>query len=396
MSFDKNKALIIDPACHSNAGHNADSVLRFAKKLSEQYLVELAISGVSNKIKNSSFKTYEIVNLYPSLYLDLINDTWVTKLYSWYLKLLHRIPGIIVYRAVIARFFVWRLIRKCQLKDGDLIFFPSCDYYYANQFIDAIAKSDLNVSLKLRFIGVLENERISSNWTGRRKILSQLRSIKEKVNLILTAETNRLSDYISSLTGINVKVEVYPLKQNQSLKYESDKYDNTLSISCPGASRSDKGSFDMNHILQESLNRYGNSVMFNIQKIRKGDISWCRNAEKLAKIYPNLKLLDAHVPRDEFEQYILNSDIVLLPYDPMVYWNRGSAIFFESIERSKYMIGRGGCSFVDEMSEHGIIDKYYSIEQLTSIIEALISKPKEYIVKEGIRRHHVYKSLVGK
>jgi len=395
MSLNSHKVLIVDPACHSQAGHNVDSVLRFAKKLNDQYLVEFAISGVSNKIKNSGFKTYNIPNLYPSLYLDILNYTWVTILYSRYLKLLQRIPGIIIYRNARARFSVWRLIRKLQLKDGDLIFFPSCDYYYANQFIDAIARSGLNVSLKLRFIGVLENERIISSWTGRRKILRKLRFIKEEVDVILTAETSRLSDYISSLTDISVAVEVYPFKQKQSLKHKSDKYHNTLSISCPGASRSDKGSFDMNHILQESLYRYGKSVIFNIQKIRKGDVSWNRGAEKLATIYPNLKLLDARVPRDEFEQYILNSDIVLLPYDPMVYWNRGSAIFFESIESSKYMIGRGGCSFVDEMSEHGIIDKYYSIEQLTSIIEALLSKPKEYIVKEGIRRQHIYKSLIG-
>mgnify|MGYP006416820999 CR=1 FL=1 len=390
----KNKVLILDPACHADGGHNVDLIFRYIKKIKkDSNEVIVAASGAFDKLESVGLKVDRIKNVYPSLGLNQIKYTPLARLYFLYLRTIQRLPLIIAYRNFKAKKSLKSVFKNNELNDNDEIFLPSCDYYYAKQLIKMLGKMKRPPSLHLRFIGVLENEHINLKYSGRRRLLYSIR-VNKTIRLKITAETERLAKYISNLTNLNAGVEHYPFEESDT--YQKDKEDDkALSVSCPGASRRDKGSFDLGHIMKESLYRCGNSVVFSLQKVRKGDVDFNKRAEKLSNIYPNLRLLDARVSRNKFEEYILDADVILLPYDPSIYWNRGSAVFFESIERGKYMIGRGGGSFVDSMSSLGVIDKYYSVEQLVSLIEYLTKKTKADIFNEGLRRRDIYRDLIN-
>jgi len=392
----KNKVLILDPACHADGGHNVDLIFRYIRRIeADNKKVVVAASGGFEKLEGSGLKVDRIRNVYPSLTLNQIKHTSLAKFYFLYLRIIQIFPLIITYRHYKARKSLKSVLKNNELSNNDEIFLPSCDYYYAQQLIKILAKMKNAPSLHLRFIGVLENERINSRYSGRRKLLSSIRSNRViKLKLKVTAETERLAKYISNLTNLSVDVKHYPFDENNTYQ-KNKKSDKVLRVSCPGASRRDKGSFDLGHIMKESLYRCGNSAVFSLQKVRKGDIDFNKKAEKLSNIYPNLRLLDARVSRNKFEEYILDADVILLPYDPNIYWNRGSAVFFESIERGKYMIGRGGGAFVDSMASLGVVDKYYSVEQLVSLIEFLTKKTKADIFNEGIRRRDVYRDFIN-
>ncbi|MEH6446043.1 MAG: hypothetical protein V7784_19290 [Oceanospirillaceae bacterium] len=282
-------------------------------------------------------------------------------------------------------------MKEFKPKDGDLLFLPSTDYYYGLEILKFYKNTKTPANLHLRFIGVLENGRFSKR-ASKTEILKLIKHLKDDFRIKISAETERYATYIKNITGARVEVTRYPLtirKKNDSNKAVTG----PLIVSCPGASREDKGSFDTIPIVNSIFATCGEKVVVNVQGFRKGDLAWEKDAMFLAKRHPTLRLLAPRVSRSDFERYILDADIILLPYNPSSYWYRGSAIFFESIEQGKYMIGRGGNAFVDDLADNNIIDRFYKIDQLGAMMESLSLKPKSYFKEEGEARLERYLSM---
>ena len=119
--------------------------------------------------------------------------------------------------------------------------------------------------------------------------------------------------------------------------------------------------------------KFGMKVIFKLQNFPKGSRHNKKVTEKFTGHFPNIEFMKPELPRDEFEKTIWGSDVILMPYAPDVYYFRGSAIFFESIERGKLVIGRGGSAFSDNMNTLNIMDKYYTPSEFTSLIEDLLN-----------------------
>jgi len=370
------RIFVVDPGCFKESGHNIDLVSRFGKELKKNHEIFVCAPKGKSKFQKLGFDFLSISNLYPVLYIDEYSNKYLNAIYERFVQLSRTIFGLPthLFYKFIAKSQLQRIIKKNNITNNDLIFFPSSDYYFANAAAELCKKDKINLSL--RFIGVLEN----AFFRRKRDLRSKFFSVLKKCNsqkLALSAETPRYRDYLSSITSKLVEYSGYPIKLDYKNFNVSRKkiftVNNPLILCLPGKSRPDKGSLDVPMLANACFEKFGMKVIFKLQNFPKGSRHNKKVTEKFTGHFPNIEFMKPELPRDEFEKTIWGSDVILMPYAPDVYYFRGSAIFFESIERGKLVIGRGGSAFSDNMNTLNIMDKYYTPSEFTSLIEGLLN-----------------------
>ena len=395
-SFDKNKIeriFIIDPGCFKESGHNIDLVSRFGNELKKKHEVIVCAPKGKDKFIKQGFKFQPIANLYPVLYVDEYSNKYVNAIYEKIVQLSRTIFGLPVhnYFHLLAFAEVKKIIKKFKVNDDDLIFFPSSDFYFAN--VAAKLCMDGKLNLSLRFIGVLENAFFKKKKNIRSKFFQKLKKCSSK-KIALSAETPRYTNYLSSITSHKVEYSGYPITLDLKNYNESrDKYfstENPIKLCLPGKSRPDKGSLDVPMLANACFEKFGMKVIFKLQNFPKGSRHNKKVTERFMGHFPNIDFMKPELPRDEFEKTFWGSAVFLMPYAPDVYYFRGSAIFFESIERGKLVIGRGGTAFSDDMNDLGIMDKYYTPSEFTTLVDNLLKLSVDELQDLAINRVNKY------
>lgn len=394
--FNKDKikrVFIVDPGCFKESGHNIDLVSRFGKELKKNYEIIVCAPKGREKFQKLGFNFYSISNLYPVLYIDEYSNKYVNAIYEKLVQFSRILLGLPVhlYFKLIAIIQLNTIIKKYNVNENDLVFFPSSDFYFANASTELCVKEKINLSL--RFIGVLENAFFRRKRNMRSKFFSLIRKCNSN-KIVLSAETLRYKQYLSSITSKPVEYSGYPIKldfknynESRNKKFTEE---NPLVICLPGKSRPDKGSLDVPMLANACFEKFGMKVIFKLQNFPKGSRYNKKVTQKFTGHFPNIEFMKPELPRDEFEKTIWGSDVILMPYAPDVYYFRGSAIFFESIERGKLVIGRGGTAFSDDMKKLEIMDKYYTPSEFTTLINYLLHMSVDELQSLAVTRVNRY------
>ena len=102
------------------------------------------------------------------------------------------------------------------------------------------------------------------------------------------------------------------------------------SVAVVGRGRRDKGWDKLPKIIETFNNRFGaRNANFVIQRPR--DMDGLKAQQEIVESFPNVDLRDAIIPAADLEAIIQHADVVLLPYDPGVYGNRGSAFAWKAV-----------------------------------------------------------------
>ena len=404
------KWIIVDPCCYPDGGHNIDSCLRFAKQIENSggAIHEFWLAGNSKSISN---KGYNVKKL-PKLYVQLMEEGYQTKYkYKFYqifmLVIKFTLFGIFIdfILRIIARFSLSRKMKHLDPKIDYIIYFPSCDYYFAHETALLSKKND-KIQLKYRFIGVMEYAKLEFKGFPNR-LFKVIRGLPdEKINL--QAEVKRYADLLTGLLGKKVTEKPYPTDLTSSVSSEKeilyskaelpDDYnpEMPLKILLLGRPRIDKGSLDLKQIAQSTFERFGNRVHFDCMSFPEEH----RFSEKkfLQDTRTNITYhYEKWLPKEKYLHQMASAEVLLLPYDIGVYWYRGSAVCFDAMEKTKkaLILARKGNAFADEMFSKDVILEYATINDLMEHIEVILNNGRQKNTAISMQKRETYKKLVS-
>ena len=388
------KIVILDPACHTEYGHNVQSCLRFAKFYeSKGYDIFFVAAGKLKLLKEHSKNVISIPQLYPFLYSDESPSRIFNVSYRCFFEFMKVAFGFFLDPLVawLSRFILFRKLKKLDLSKDDVVFMPSCDFYYACALAKLVVQEKIKCKLHFRFIGVLENA--SFSICNKRHYLFKMIRNTDLERVRVSAEVSRYADFLSNVLGRDVGCKPYPLCSFESApRIPNKKFskEHPLTFFLPGKAREDKGSLEVVKIARACIDEYGMKVKIIAQSFPEGSRFYNKLFSKKSNYFPNIEIVDSKLSHKKLEELINGSHIILLPYDPNNYWWRGSAIFYDSIEKRKLVFGRGGVALVDEFSKSGILEDFCNLPQLIGLIGSCLEKDSDFIyerAEDGYQRY---------
>lgn len=381
--MNKKRSFIIDFGCCLPFGHNLHFVNLYRER--EESRGQDAKAIVCRRV--GSFKGIDkkiTYSLLPVLYPSLIIDTVQNKLIRFYLTLQKQLLSFPLGKtnllSIKAYFSVRKVFKKYRMGKGDTIIFPSVEYYGVKAFLKKLGKvkEEERPHVHLRFIGVLE---FSNSYF--RNSLSELVDLMNKNHQTITvsAEVPIYARYLNVvLPKINVIAEPYPLEDKIiSVKKEKNRNaDQPFTILLPGTNRTDKGYFDIYNLAKELLFEFPEARLI-VQDMKKWDKSFNKKYQLKLKNLANVQLVDAILPRKEIEAFYDQANLILLPYDPNVYYFRGSAIHYEAIMNRIPVLVRKGVGFIEEVNQWSSGWVYETKQELFSRIKEIKSMDSQSI-----------------
>lgn len=246
--------------------------------------------------------------------------------------------------------------------EQEIIFFINIDFY-SIRALDLIWKkiSDSNINIIIRLIGVMEND--VGGHINELEFLPYLKNLKQNLGskLKLGAETLGYAEFLSD--HINFKVDYLPfplINDIPSAPIISSKSSDILRIGFLGAPREDKGYNIMPYMIQH-MHLLDQNTQFVIQGEFGYDHVWESIPERIkSKIVYKKSPLDHKLIID----LLKTCSVVFLPYDDIVYKNRGSAIMFEALEVGVPSVTFKNPAFARDIKDYGIGLVYESFENL--------------------------------
>ena len=340
------RLFICDPICVQTFGHNLSALHYFKEFLSEVFhnlkvhtLVSKYLPAETEDAKNLNLE--RVFHYYYQSSMELENyDSSQEEL------VFRDIVSPYNYLENLAYDDLDKIYKSYNLTEKDSIFFPSVDFYSAQALLRLLeSKNSKKVpTIYLRFIGVMEN---NSKYyiEPREELFSMLRRLKKKDYPIkISAETPKYSDFIADRIESNVHCLTYPsIGDSYPLDLEAKKF----KVFCPGNQREDKGFKRLFNIIKNFwLENPDTDIEFFLQEAKENHyINYNSNLYAL----PGVTLLSSSVTIDEMRSFYQNCHLILLPYDPNVYYLRGSAVLMEAISYGRLVLASDHAAFSDQV-----------------------------------------------
>ena len=265
-------------------------------------------------------------------------------------KYIHKMCGVDCFELIAVRFFK-RLLKEHAVNKDDAFFFHSASYYEVCGLLGALNKRRLEdwPKIHFRFINVMENANINSN--GYRNITRMLhRHFKRQTNenirkVSISSEVPSYTERLMRDTGGSAIITPYP---PMPLPTENNR-DDLFTVAALGAGREDKGFFRLKNIIDTFFQNYPQArARFILQSVDQSSI--IDNYEQSHYISqllatPNVEILQHTMTSEDMDYQFSRANLVILPYDPVIYANRGSAILMEAIGKKVPVLATKGCGF---------------------------------------------------
>jgi glycosyltransferase involved in cell wall biosynthesis len=254
------------------------------------------------------------------------------------------------------------IFEKYSITEADAIFFPSVDYYGAMALLESFLHTtpERSPSALFRFIGVMESA-TSVGEPGLPRLKAKIKSILRKgYRIKICAETPRYADSLAESLNSVVSVVPYPANskvipppsdlQEEDMSAEREVY----RVVCPGSARLDKGYlllFDIFSAVRKIDPKQ--SIRFVTQALPIADALTHTHYTNQLYAIPGVKILPSSLSENEMDELYRLADLILLPYDPVTYAYRGSAVFMECISRGIPVVALAGSAFCDQISYYG-------------------------------------------
>lgn len=190
--------------------------------------------------------------------------------------------------------------------------------------------------------------------------------------LFFTTENDSIAEIYREKYGIKTKILPVPLAVSRSPCREGK----TVCLGFFGYSKTSKGF----HLLPEAITlcqNAGLNVEFHIQVQHSQWEKAAIKAERKLRSLPNVHLIDGALPSDNYITETNKVDVVLLPYDPILFGARGSGIFTESVSAGRPIIASDGTRAAESIrigEAQGEIFAPYNAEELANAIKRLLPR----------------------
>ena len=164
-----------------------------------------------------------------------------------------------------------------------------------------------------------------------KKILQFFTKMISQGRVVLAVETMGAKREFESLTGLPVVLLPHPVPFEDTQVNDHQKAETPV-FSCLGFARHEKGSDLLKRAIEEILSSSekfnGHFVIQWTDAFKMPDGTTCQPGELLSK-HPQVTIIDRALRSDEYEELILNTDCMMLPYRNSSYHARLSRIAIE-------------------------------------------------------------------
>jgi glycosyltransferase involved in cell wall biosynthesis len=342
---------ILDPVCIKEAGHNLVALNRYANYLQASHsanVIAVASKHLPERLANG------------------LNGNNIVRFFDHYYNKHIPIPALekiaidaddeVIYREVSAAACVdaLTLFRDLQISGSDFVFYPSIDYFSLIGLLSYLKKAmpESTPRFVLRWIGVMENKMLNYG-PDLTDLLVEVSALGHKFGIVHTAESLVYAQWLTK--HLDAKVSVTPTLATNNFVDYADKP--ALTLSFPGAARRDKG-FDRLPSILSALERLKPDFeyMAYIQLLQSNESKhYSIYAHQLTR-NSSVVLLPTSISDAQLETYIGESNIIVLPYDPVVYQFRSSAIMAEAAMIGRYVIASNSCGFSSDIVNYQLGD----------------------------------------
>jgi len=376
--------LICDPVCVLPFGHAMPALNHFRRQLSPHFkkVVCVASNQFSSKLaKDNSFECH-FTYLYNH-YIKVMGRAQFERGLRELVDFSHADP----YEEIATNDATALLDNHGATKD-DVIYLPGGDFYGILGFINACLKRPLEKRPKLfiRLIAVLETA--TQFYNDPLSVLCARigAAFKSDLRIYLSAETPAYADKLSRLTGMITYVTPYPETSELFPLPESTEFH----VACVGSARLDKGFQHIHQIMREtsSLN-ISRKVRLTTQMMPvNGSEAWDSYTCRLYAT-PGIRLMEAALSSEDITALYHSCDLVLLPYAPDVYYDRGSAVLMEAASVGRPCITLKGTAFAMQVEYYGlgkVVDNLSDIPEAIKYYAEMSKKELNLRIKQSRTR----------
>jgi glycosyltransferase involved in cell wall biosynthesis len=210
--------------------------------------------------------------------------------------------------------------------------------------------------------------------------------------LFFTTENKSMANLYRTTFGIEAGILPVPL---HAAGLPHDRNSKTVRLGFYGYSKSDKGF----HLLPEIAaicQAKGLDVEFHIQIQHSQWEQVTVKAERALRGMSNVSLIEGTLSSQDYVAETNKADVVLLPYDPVLFGMRGSGIFTESVTAGRPIIASEGTFAAESINKgdvQGEVFAPYTAQACADAIARLLPRLSEYIARaaaqaEAFSRSH--------
>ena len=214
-------------------------------------------------------------------------------------------------------------------------------------------------------------------------ILCWLLKKKLKKNLVLLTDSELISSSLQKKW--NVVVNVMPIPHGKCPQPQQ-KVHSTKKMQCwwPGKPREVKGLRDIQRL-------------FSIDDPQGGQCELIVHEDTALPLTSNslaCNRISGNLPREEYEKWLVQSDVILLPYDPVIYQESTSGIFVEAVCAGKIPLVKEGSWLAYELKKFGLETLIVDWENplffshLVSLTKNSSLKEKLLKMQDAYQRYH--------
>jgi glycosyltransferase involved in cell wall biosynthesis len=359
------RAIVLDPGLHSPGGHHFSTFLRLTGELNERdvqyrYLVS---TRADSQLKNHDSR---VVPAFSRCVYGRTRWDWQEFL-----------------DAVAATGRELRSWRAKSWRQSDLIIVPCCDQVMALALAEYLLARRQNPGIRIVVWLMYGPHYKKSNddpaaqhlLVEYRAAMSLLALAAGRDNLTVFCETSSMAAFYEQALGLKVEVEPGPSSMT-SPRPAAPKRQDGVNIVCVGHANESKGYRLLPAALKSLLPRaakVGFTVHGNMEDTDVAE-GQARIFEELAALGPRVTVLGGVLSDGQYRELLDQADLMLLPYDPVVYRTRGSGVFNEATFLGIPVIAPAECGFAAEALADGravAIRRYDSAGIEEAVLRAL-------------------------
>lgn len=391
------RAFVCDPVCALPYGHNVVGLKYFAEAIRPFFdeIIPIASRSLSERISLSYGFVREFGFYYHKhIKLDNLDDLTTNVPLRF-----GRDPVLEAATRDVGNIFT-----KYRISTNDSVVFPCADYYGAMGLLATLRslKPENAPVAYFRFIGVMENA-TSFGGNGLSVLSKEIAAVlSDGYKIRVCAETPAYADHLAEVLGVTVSVVPYPVhaeftrsdacpSAHEETEKNKDAKNPVFNVSCPGSARFDKGYLSLLEIFTNVRRRDPRqTIKFVTQTLPVSEALQYANYTNQLYATPGVKLLPSSVSEEEMNSLYKQTDLVLLPYDPVTYAHRGSAVFMECISRGIPAIALAGSAFCRQIDYYGAGTVVSSIGEFIEHIFRYRDKPSKTLFTKMLQARHRY------
>ena len=215
-------------------------------------------------------------------------------------------------------------------------------------------------------------------WANREYVAAfnklELASETTGQKIILVCETRNMADQVSTMTKLEtrqMRLANLASKENLETGYQPSE-DGALTVLFAGHANREKGAHHLPAIIETILSR-NRKVRFKVHLLLEAtNVKHGSLQSRLLEFGEAVEIITGSLNTKNFHELVASADIMLMPYDPKAYRNRGSGVFHEAMTFGVPMVLPTDASFSVEALDKGTaigFDEYTA----ASIADALHS-----------------------